>query len=132
MLNAKQELIDRLFPKIDSGIKPTGNTVIIQGIHIPEKRGGIILTQDYRDTEAYDVQVGMIVAMGPLAYKNKTTLEPWKEGNWAEVGAIVSLPRSGFRINRKINGEKYNFILITDAEVNAEFTDLDGFSVFDV
>ena len=39
--------------------------------------------------------IGKIVAIGPLAFKNRDTMQPWPEGTWAQVGDYVRVPKWG-------------------------------------
>ena len=39
--------------------------------------------------------IGKVVAVGPLAFKNRDTMQPWIEGTWAEVGDYVRVPKWG-------------------------------------
>jgi len=123
---------DKFFPDVNHGIVPTGGTVLIQGKFIPSTtKSGIILHDDLRQSETYDIVIGKIVAMGPLAYKNKETLEPYKEGNWCEVGDYVFMPRSGSRLSKEINDERYHFVMLEDTQIKAVLKSLDGFSQFE-
>jgi hypothetical protein len=39
--------------------------------------------------------VAKVIAIGPLAFKKRDSLEPWPEGNWIEVGDYVRMPKWG-------------------------------------
>lgn len=124
------EDIKRFFPEIESGIKPLGGGVLIQGKYVPSKTaGGIQLISSTQECASYDVNIGKVIAMGDLAYKNKETLEPWKEGQWCKIGDIVSIPRTGSRYTKEIDGEIYHFVLVQDTEVKTVFEDLTGFNL---
>jgi len=123
--------LERFFPDVDPRYEPLGNLVVVQGMHIEEETAGvIILPEEVRVQEAYDVQIGKVVALGPLAFRDKETLEIWKEGLWANVGDLVYVTRSGDRIPRIINGIKYNFILLSDNDFKVKIKDLDGIPMF--
>lgn len=84
------------FPKIDPEFKPFGSRVVVQLRKVMSRtRGGIILSADTKDTEAWNEQVGMLVAVGPLAFKNRATQADWPEGIWAKPGDFVKVPRYG-------------------------------------
>lgn len=120
--------LEDFFPEIEHGLKVCGGGVLIQGKFIPKKTSsGIILTDSTAEVANYDVTIGKVVAFGDLAYKDKQTLEPWKEGNWCEVGDIVSIPRTGSRYTREIDGQQYHFVLVQDTEIKTVFKDINGY-----
>lgn len=84
------------FPKVDPGILPFGSRVLVQ-IRTAKKltAGGIELTDETRETVAYNTQVGIVRAVGPLAFRNRQTQEEWPEGAWAKVGDFVRVPKYG-------------------------------------
>jgi hypothetical protein len=41
------------------------------------------------------MQVGKVIAFGPVCFCNRETLVPWPEGAWAEVGDYVRVPKYG-------------------------------------
>lgn len=90
------ESLDEAFPPCDPGVQPCGSRVIVQ-VRTPKKqtKGGIILTTDVRETELWNTQVAKVIAVGPVAFRNRNTLEPWLEGDWCKVGDFVRVPRYG-------------------------------------
>jgi co-chaperonin GroES (HSP10) len=109
--------LDEAFPPCDPGVIPFGSRVMVQ-VRTPKKKtkGGIILTTDVRETEAWNTQVAKVIAVGSLAFKNRNTMEPWPEGSWCEVGDFVRVPRyGGDRWTVKVNnGEDEAMIVIFD------------------
>lgn len=88
--------INEAFPDINPGILPHGNRVIIQLRALPKKtKGGIIITSDMRNAALYDEQVGKVVAIGASAFHSQTTMDPWPEGAWFDVGDFVRVPKFG-------------------------------------
>ena len=89
-----EEELKKAFPDVDPGFEPFGSRVIVQ-IRSPKTitQGGIILTDDDKDTEKWNTQIGKIRAIGSVAFRNRTTLEPWPEGNWVQVGDYVRIPK---------------------------------------
>lgn len=88
--------MEELFPEVDPQFKPFGSRVLIQLRRVlTQSKGGIQLVQDTTDTEAYNIQVGKIIAMGPLAFKNRKDGKDWPEGTWAGVDDYVRFPRWG-------------------------------------
>ncbi len=88
--------IDEAFPPCDPGIHPFGSRVLVQ-VRSPKKqtKGGIILPTDTRETESYNTQICKVIAVGELAFKNRTTMEPWPEGHWCGPGDFVRVPKYG-------------------------------------
>lgn len=131
-MNEAKKDVSAFFPEVNCGIVPTGHMVIVQGMTIPKKESGIILLDETTNGMKYDVQIGKIVALGPLAYKNKETLESWKEGEWASIGDIVFVPRTGYRMKKELNDEDYNFIFLSDTDIMAKIEDATGLPMFNI
>lgn len=81
------------FPAVDAGVRPFGSRVLVQ-IRTPRKvsKGGIIFSTGDQDTEKWNTQVAKIVALGPVAFKNRTTLEHWPEGSGVQLGNLFVFP----------------------------------------
>lgn len=87
---------DEAFPPCDPGVQPFGSRVLVQ-IRTPKQKtkGGIILTSETRETDAWNTQIAKVISVGELAFKNRTTMEPWPEGNWCKPGDFVRVPKYG-------------------------------------
>ena len=115
------------FPEIDPGARPTGSDVLIQ-VRSPKlkSKGGIILSAESVETDYWNIQVGLVRALGPLAYHNRETLKPWPEGAWCNVGNFVRIPKFGgdrWEIDFGPNDEhKALFCLFRDTEIRAVVT----------
>ena len=85
------------FPGVNPGMEPFGGRVVVQLRRIKKKvtSAGIILVEETKETEKWQNMIGKIVAMGPLAFKNRDTMQPWVEGTWAQVGDYVRVPKWG-------------------------------------
>lgn len=109
------------FPKLDLPYVPFGGRVLVQLKRVPTKsRGGIQLTGDAIDVEMWNTQVGLLVAIGPLAFRHKDTLTTWLEGAWCKVGEYVRTPKyGGDRVEVEIPGtnEKVLFAEFNDHEL---------------
>lgn len=57
--------------------------------------GGIALTEDTQDFEQGQTSIGKVISMGPLAFRDRDTMEPWPEGVWASIGDFIRVPRHG-------------------------------------
>jgi co-chaperonin GroES (HSP10) len=88
--------LDEAFPKADPNFNPSGSKVLVQ-IRTPKQKsaGGIILTEDTKETDKWNTQVGKVIAIGPVAFCNRDTLKPWPEGAWVKVGEYARVPKYG-------------------------------------
>ena len=117
------------FPKVNAGQTPLGGRVIVQLRRIKKKAGMIIIVDETKENEKWNNMIGKVVALGPLAYKNRDTMESWPEGSWAQVGDFVRVPRwGGDRWERNDPSEDSKedpvlFMTINDHEVIAKITD---------
>lgn len=84
------------FPQVDPKVVPLGARVLCQ-LMTPRKTtaSGIIMVEETKETERWNNQVARVIAVGPLAFCNRETGEPWKEGFWCEPGDFVIIPRWG-------------------------------------
>lgn len=88
--------LDEAFPKADPGLEPFGSQVLVQLRTPPTKsKGGILLTEESRETDQWNTQVAKIISFGPVAFHNRETLEPWPEGAWAQIGEYARVPKYG-------------------------------------
>ena len=117
------------FPDANPGQAPLGGRVIVQLRRIKKRAGRIIIVDETKENEKWNNMIGKVVAIGPLAYRNRETMETWPEGTWAEVGDFVRVPRwGGDRWERNVPGETDQeeavlFMTINDHEVIAKITD---------
>ena len=120
------ESIDEAFPPIDPGVQPFGSRVVVQ-IRAPKKKtkGGIILTDDTKDTEMWNTQVAKIIAIGALAFKSRSTQEPWPEGSWCSVGDFVRVPKYGgdkWSIRHGDDDTEILFVMFNDLDLLGKVT----------
>lgn len=119
---ANDSELETAFPKIDPGIRPMGSRLLVQVRTPPTKtKGGIILHRDTADTEKWNTQTGVVLAVGPLAFKDRDTLEPWPEGAWCKPGDFIRVPKYGGdrweMENPARRDEPATFIIINDSDV---------------
>lgn len=113
------------FPAIDPGVRPFGSRVLLQIRRAKSKtKGGIILAGETRDTEMWNTQVAKVRAVGPLAFHNRNTMEPWPEGAWVREGSYVRAPKyGGDRWSVRIeDGEEIIFAMFNDLDLLGEIT----------
>lgn len=97
-INRKSEVNDaelaRAFPDIEPGFKPFGSRICVQ-LRSPRlySVGGIRFPDEVIETEMWNTQIAKVIAVGPVAFRNRTTLEMWPEGAWATIGDYVRIPK---------------------------------------
>jgi co-chaperonin GroES (HSP10) len=117
------------FPAADAGVQPFGSRVLVQ-IRTPKTKtaGGIILHNESRETEKWNTQVAKVVSIGPLAFKNRNTMEQWPEGSWCKVGEFVRVPKYGGDrwevplANREDAAEAAMFVIFNDLDIIGQVT----------
>ena len=117
------------FPEVDPGAVPVGGRILVQWRQTIKKTtsSGIVLVEETKETEKWNNQVAKVIAVGPLAFKKRDTLEPWPEGNWVEVGDFVRVPKWGgdrweVPFGNPAEGETALFSVFNDHEVIAKVT----------
>ena len=125
MTMISEDALAEAFPAVDAGIQPFGSRVLIQ-IRTPKKKssGGIILDFGSQDTEKWNTQVGKVVAVGPLAFRNRNNMEPWPEGSWCEAGDYVRVAKyGGDRWEVPLgNGDNAMFVIFNDLDIIGRVT----------
>jgi co-chaperonin GroES (HSP10) len=107
------------FPDVDPGVQPQGNRIVVQLRKAKDlSKGGIILINDTKATEKWNEVIAKVVKIGPLAYRDTNTLQPWPEGAWAEPGDLVRVIKYGGDRWAIPNGNgEVVFIILQDREV---------------
>lgn len=122
-----EDAIAEAFPAVDAGIQPFGSRVLIQ-IRTPKKKsaGGIIIDiHGSNETEKWNTQIGKVIAMGPLAFKNRNDMKPWPEGDWCKPGEHVRVAKyGGDRWEVKVPGkdESAMFVIFNDLDIIGQVT----------
>lgn len=115
-----EDALAQAFPPADPGIRPLGSRILVQ-IRTPEARtrSGIILTEGDKDTTMWNTQVAKVISVGPLAFKNRNTMESWPEGAWCAAGDYVRAPRYGGDrwTAPAADGNKAYYVLLNDLDV---------------
>jgi co-chaperonin GroES (HSP10) len=117
------------FPAVDPGATPLGARVLVQ-LRRSKKRttsAGIILVEETKETEKWNNMVAKVIAIGPLAFKQRDTMEPWPEGSWCEVGDYLRVPKwGGDRWEVPVEGQPDEdpalFMILNDHEIIAKVT----------
>ena len=114
------------FPAVDAGIQPFGSRVLIQ-IRTPKKKtsGGIILDIGTQDTEKWNTQVGKVISLGPLAFKNRNDMTAWPEGAWCQAGEFVRVAKYGgdrWEVKVPDSDESAMFVIFNDLDIIGQVT----------
>ena len=119
------ETLQDAFPAADPGIQPFGSRVLVQ-IRSPKSKtsSGIIIDTGSRETEKWNTQVAKVIAVGPLAFKNRNTMDPWPEGSWCAAGDYVRVAKyGGDRWESELpDGEKALFVIFNDLDIIGRVT----------
>lgn len=112
--------LNEAFPKASPGIIPFGSRILVQ-IRSPRTKtaSGIILDNGTKDTEKWNTQVAKVISVGPVAFKNRTTLEAWPEGNWCKPGDYVRVAKYGgdrWEVQNP-EGESALFVIFNDLDI---------------
>lgn len=117
------------FPEVDPQAKPLGARILVQLKRTKKTTAsGIILHQETKETEKWQNMVAKVLIIGPLAFKNRDTMQSWPEGSWCEVGDYVRVPKWGgdrWEVpvpNESPNEEQALFMILNDHEVIATVT----------
>lgn len=115
------------FPEVDPGVQPQGNRIVVQLRKAKDvSKGGIILVGDTKATEKWNEVIAKVVCVGPLAYKDLSTLEPWPEGAWADPGDLVRVIKYGGDRWAVPHGDgEVVFIILQDREVICKIKDFE-------
>ena len=96
MTTTSENAMAEAFPVAAPGVQPFGSRVLVQiRTPITKTASGIIIDNGSRDTERWNTQVGKVISVGPLAFKNRNTQEPWPEGAWCKPDDFVRVPKYG-------------------------------------
>jgi len=114
------------FPAVDAGIQPFGSRVLIQ-IRTPKKKsnGGIIIDIGSQDTEKWNTQIGKVVSLGPLAFKNRNDMKTWPEGEWCKAGEYVRVAKYGgdrWEVKIPDTDESAMFVIFNDLDIIGQVT----------
>ena len=118
------------FPSVDPGAKPLGGRILVQLRRTKKKAtsAGIILVEETKETEKWNNMVAKVILIGPLAFKNRDTMQSWPEGSWCSIGDYIRVPKwGGDRWEVKVPGEDdledpALFMILNDHEVIATVT----------
>jgi co-chaperonin GroES (HSP10) len=126
---SNEAALQEAFPAVDPGALPVGGRILVQWRAAKKTvtSSGIVLIEETKETEKWNNQVAKVIAVGPLAFKKRDTLESWPEGNWIEIGNYVRMPKWGgdrweVPYGDPALGETALFSVFNDHEVIAKVT----------
>jgi len=107
------------------GITPFGSRVLVQ-IRTPKSKtsSGIIIDTGSRDTEKWNTQVAKVISVGPLAFKNRNTMQQWPEGSWCAPGDYVRVAKYGgdrWEVDAA-DGDKALYVIFNDLDIIGRVT----------
>lgn len=119
--------LEDAFPEVDPQFEPFGSKILIQVRRVlTTTKSGIYLGEADKTTEAWNTVIGKLIAVGPLAFKNRQTALPWPEGMWAKIGDFVRFPRHiGDRLSVKMDdgrGDPVVILLMDDHQLSGRYT----------
>ena len=116
--------IEDAFPNVRHDRAPLLSNYLVQVRRAKKtSKGGIILTDDVRRSEASNTTVAKVVALGPLCFKNPKTLEEWPEGPSFNIGDFLQIPRyGGSRFSVPWQDEEIDFVLFDHLQQLARIT----------
>lgn len=124
-LNSSMFSMEQCFPEIDLDFRPFGTRIVVQLRRVIKKSaGGILLGTETTATEAWNMQVGKVLSIGPLAFKNRRTGEAWPEGLWCKEGDYVRFSRHvGDRLSVQVDddGEPVALLILNDSDLIGQY-----------
>lgn len=124
-----EQTLEQAFPEIDPLMAPYGARVLVQLRAVKDKvtSSGIYIPEETKETEKWNTMIGKVLAVGPIAFKKRDTMEPWPEGVWCKVGDYVRIPKWGgdrWEIDFEDNGVKGKalFTFFNDHEIIGKVT----------
>jgi len=118
------------FPSVEPGAKPLGGRILVQLRRTKKKTtgSGIILVEETKEAEKWNNMVAKVIEIGPLAFKNRDTMQSWPEGSWCVAGDYIRVPKwGGDRWEVKVPEEDNLedpalFMILNDHEIIAKVT----------
>jgi co-chaperonin GroES (HSP10) len=124
-----EQTLAEAFPVIDPLMAPYGARVLVQLRAVKDKvtSSGIYIPEESKETEKWNTMIGKVLAVGPIAFKKRDTMEPWPEGVWCQVGDFVRVPKWGgdrWEVDFEENGAKGKalFTFFNDHEIIGKVT----------
>lgn len=114
------------FPEIDHQHEAMAHYVLVQIRRARDRVGSIILAAESQAVEQYNADIGKVVSVGPLAFRDRETGEPWPGTTPVQPGEFVRFPQYGgksFWLEHNGQKEGVKFALFRDSEILAKVVD---------
>lgn len=116
------ETLETAFPVVDPGVLPSGHRVLVQIKNAARKtQAGLHIVEDVVSAEFDNTQVAKVIALGPVAYKSRESLDGWPEGPWCKPGDFIRMPKHTNNQNtwsvQTQGGDQVTFTCIDDLSV---------------
>jgi co-chaperonin GroES (HSP10) len=86
------QTLEQAFPNVDPQHEPFGTLILLQIKNAPtQTASGLVLNPTTTETEFDNTRVAKVLKLGGGAFKNRTTLERWPEGDWVKPGDYVRI-----------------------------------------
>jgi len=121
--------LEEAYPDVDPEFRCFGNRVCVQ-LRTPKNMtaGGIALpeTAALEEFAQWNTQIAKLISVGPVAFRDRDTLKPWPEGDWATPGLFVRVPmHGGDRWWKPVPGRTDHralFAVYQDVDLKGEYT----------
>lgn len=108
----KEDFVAKAFKgSTESPAAPTGAHVVVA---VSEMRN--VSRRGESSFLVSDSRVCLVVALGPMAYRNRETGAPWKEGAWVKPGDVVLIDK--LDLKQKFYGNNCEFAVCEDFAVS--------------
>lgn len=123
----REKYVKEHFPEVDCGSQPLLSGVFVQLRLVPQKsKGGIELPGQTREFNEQQTCLGVVRALGPGCFKDRTSGKQWHEGEQFKVGDLVMVKRhSGRRFAVPIPGteDRAVFVVLNEYDVDSRIRD---------
>lgn len=110
------------FPDVVPPYVPLGTRILVQlrtpgTVKTLANGKSFYLPDETIDYEKISVQTALVRALGPAAFKNRSTMENWPEGDWCVPGEFVRIPRyGGDKVAVPLNDEQKREVIFMTME----------------
>jgi len=120
------EAYEMSYPDIDPPYHPVGTRILVQlrtpgSFKILANGTKFWYPDESVDAEKFRTQTALVRSLGPAAFCNRATMEPWPEGKWCVPGQFIRCPQyGGDRIAVALKDEwnrEALFMTMNDADV---------------
>lgn len=114
------------YPEAQPPYAPCGTKIVVQ-LRTPGNFKTLVNGQKFYfadesvEFEKYNIQTALVRAIGPVAFRDRRTMEVWPEGEWAVPGDFIRVPKfGGDRVGVPLNDEQKRmamFLTIEDRDI---------------